>query len=120
MSWKEVSIQKFEAIMRKNIQLDLCPNCRGPAEIVVKIPWYGQTGARVQCSKCGYGTRLYNIHSEFHCEETKSIMTPILEKSIIAGIRKAVQEWNIGEGTDKLQGVSPTPGSLPAPETGRK
>lgn len=94
MNCKEVSKQKFDAIMSKDIRLDLCPLCGYGAEIVVKIPWYGQTGARVQCTNCRHGTRIFNIHSEFHCGETKSLGTPILEKSIMVGIRAAIQSWN--------------------------
>ena len=94
MTFKNVSKQKFDAIMSKAISLDLCPHCGGPAEIVVRIPWYGQTGAKVQCSHCGYSTRIFDIHSTFHCDETKSLGTPILEKSIMVGIRAAIQSWN--------------------------
>ena len=92
MNAKEVSRKKFDAIMNKNIRLDLCPLCGYGAEIVVKIPWYGQTGARVQCSNCRHGTRIFNIHSELHCDG--ALGTPILEKSIMAGIRSAIQSWN--------------------------
>lgn len=94
MNAREVSRKKFDAIMSKDISLRLCPLCGYGAEIVVKMPWYGKHGAMVQCSKCGHGTRMFNIHSEFHCE--KSLGTPILEKSIMMGIRSAIQSWNNG------------------------
>lgn len=94
MNCKEVSKQKFDAIMSKNIRIDLCPLCGCGAEIVVKMPWYGQTGARVQCSKCEYSTKFFDIHSMFNCKENRSLGTPILEKSIMRGIRSAIQSWN--------------------------
>lgn len=92
MAVKEVTRQKFDAIMSKGITLKLCPLCGGPAEIVVKIPWYGPTGAMVRCTKCGYGTGMFGIHSYFSCG--KSYGTPILEKSILKGIRSSIQSWN--------------------------
>ena len=92
MVCKEVSRKKFDAIMSKDITLKLCPLCGYSAEIVITIPWYGQHGAKVRCIKCGYSTKFFNIHSRFHCEN--SLGTPILEKSIMRGIRSAIQSWN--------------------------
>lgn len=91
---KEVSKYKFETLMNKGIKLDLCPKCGASGEIVVLMPWYGQTGAKVHCTKCKYSTKVFNIHSHFHCAETKSLGTPILEKSLVRGIRAAMQSWN--------------------------
>ena len=94
MEWKNVSRKTFEEIMSKEISLNRCPRCGNNAEIVIKIPWYGPHGAKVQCSVCGLGTELFDICSKFNCDETKSIGTPILEKSIIKGVRAAIQSWN--------------------------
>ena len=94
MGFKSVSKQKFEAIISKGIELDLCPMCKNHADIVVSIPWYGRTGAKVQCTKCGYSTKYFNIHSHFDCPESHQVATPILEKSLMIGIRSAIQSWN--------------------------
>lgn len=94
MGFKSVSKQKFETIISKGIELDLCPMCRNHPEIVVSIPWYGRTGAKVQCTKCGYSTKYFSIHSHFDCPESHQIATPILEKSLMIGIRSAIQSWN--------------------------
>lgn len=102
---KEVSKRKFDAIMSKNIRLDKCPFCGGGAEIVIKIPVYGVTGAQVRCSKCEYNTRFFDIHSRFDCVETKQYGTPILEKSIMRGIRAAMQSWNFINSNSKKGGV---------------
>ena len=91
---KEVSEQKFNAIMGKAIRLDRCPLCGGGAEIVIPMPLYGQNGAKVRCSKCGFSTKLFNTHSHFHCSESKQLGTPIIEKSLMIGIRSAIQSWN--------------------------
>ena len=94
MTIKEVSEQKFNAIMSKAIRLDRCPLCGESAEIVISLPWYGVEGAKVRCSKCGYSTKLFNIHSHFNYAETKQLGTPIIEKSLMIGIRSAIQSWN--------------------------
>ena len=59
MTVKEVSEQKFEAIMNKDIGLNRCPICGAAGEIVVNIPWYGQRGAKVRCSKCECSTKFF-------------------------------------------------------------
>ena len=100
MSFKTVSKRKLEAIMSKQIKLDLCPICSNSGEIVVSMPWYGRVGAKVQCTKCGYSTKYFDIHSHFDCAETHQIATPILEKSLMTGIRSAMQSWN-SQGAEK-------------------
>lgn len=92
--WENVSRQQFDELMSQEIRLNRCPRCGNAAEIVIKIPWYGPRGARVQCSRCGLGTELFDIRSRFNCDENKSTGTPILEKSIIKGVRAAIQSWN--------------------------
>ena len=94
MGFKSVSKQKLEAIKSKGITLQLCPVCGNAGEIVVSMPWYGRTGAKVQCTKCGYSTKCFSIHSHFDCSESHEIATPILEKSLMIGIRSAMQSWN--------------------------
>ena len=94
MTAKEVSKQKFDVIMSKEIKLNRCPACGASGKIVILMPWYGQTGAKVHCTKCKYSTKIFDIHSSIHCAETKSLGTPILEKSLVRGIRAAMQSWN--------------------------
>lgn len=105
MNYKEVSKQKFDAIMSKDIKLDHCPICRANAEIVVNIPWYGATGAKVQCTKCKHSTKFFNIYSHFHCAEAKSIGNPTLEKSLMRGIRAAIQSWNASNNNGEKGGA---------------
>lgn len=101
---KEVSKQKFDVLMNKEIKLDRCPVCGANGEIVVLMPWYGQTGAKVRCTKCKHSTKIFDIHSHFYCVETKSLGTPILEKSLARGIRAAMQSWNSRSNTEEKGG----------------
>lgn len=82
---KDISKQKFDVLMSKGIELDRCPICGANGEIVVLLPWYGNTGEKVRCSKCKYSTKIFDIHSHFYCAETKTLGTPILEKSLMRG-----------------------------------
>ena len=95
MAYKMISLETYDALQRKSLSLDRCPMCGNSAEIVIKIPCYGQEGAKVACSKCGFETKLYNIRSHFEvAAEPCRIYTPILEKSIMRGVREAVRNWN--------------------------
>lgn len=68
-----------------------CRRCGQHPDIVIKMPWYGKTGAKVEC-KCGAETPLFSI-SEVIFTET-SLSTPYTENALIYGIMSAVKEWN--------------------------
>ena len=92
---KEVSTAKFDAIMGKSIHLGYCPKCRNlGGKIQVLMPCYGKTGAKVSCNHCDYETRLYPIHTMMFEMGGPRSGTPTIEKSLMAGIRNAINGWN--------------------------
>ncbi len=91
---KEVSKAKFEAMIRKDIQISLCPICGRSGEIVIKMPQYGETGAMVKCTHCENRTRLFPIHINIEWEGV--IGNPTNERSLMRGIRSAILSWNAG------------------------
>ena len=92
---KEVSPGKFEALVAKNIVLKPCRCGAQGGNIVVQMPWYGQVGARVECRYCNRRTKLHGI-SVCIMDTENSVATPIIEKSMMNGIRHAVTDWNEG------------------------
>lgn len=91
---KEVSQAKFEAMIRKDIQIRQCPICQRSGEIVIKMPQYGASGAMVKCTHCENQTRLFPIHINIECEGM--IGNPTNERSLMRGIRSAISSWNAG------------------------
>ena len=90
----EVSKEKFDAIIKKHISLKKCKRCGYiTPEVVVKMPQYGKYGACVRCQHCGTETKLYGI-SYLMFDEDKRMGTPTIEKSLMYGIKRAIQDWN--------------------------
>lgn len=95
MSIKQVSTAKFDAIIGKSIHLGYCPKCRNlGGKIQVLMPCYGKVGAKVSCIYCDYETKLYGIHTVIMEEDGGRSGTPTIEKSLMSGIRNAINDWN--------------------------
>lgn len=92
---KTVSTPKFDAIIGKSIHLGYCPKCRNlGGKIQVLMPCYGKTGAKVSCTHCDYETKLYGIHTIIFEKCGNRSGTPTIEKSLMQGIRNAINDWN--------------------------
>jgi hypothetical protein len=93
---KKVSTAKFDAIIGKSINLGYCPNCRNiGGKVEILMPCYGKTGVRVSCIYCDYKTKLYGIHTViFEKGGELRTGTPTIEKSLMQGIRNAINDWN--------------------------
>ena len=72
--------------------LKACPFCGGYAELIVREPMYGKTGAQVECTVCGAQSKNMKI-SEF-ISDGKTLSTPITENSREEGKQKAIEAWN--------------------------
>lgn len=68
-----------------------CRRCGQHPDIVIKMPWYGKTGAKIEC-KCGAETPLFSINEVVFTD--KSMSTPYTDNALIYGIISAVKEWN--------------------------
>lgn len=92
---KELTKEKFDDAVNKSIHLKSCRHCgAGGGEIVIMIPWYGRTGARIRCANrdCDAETKLYSIHEVI--DDGERFGTVITRASIMRGIKEASDEWN--------------------------
>lgn len=102
MIHKEVSAEKFDALMKKAIRLEHCPKCGFyGAQIRVDFPLYGRGGAYCKCYQCGFETMRRETNIVMH-DNQKRLGTPTIEKSLMGAIRQAVNDWNgKGNGTKR-------------------
>ena len=97
-----VSKEEFEKHKGEEISLGKCKVCIGNGGVIkIMMPWYGQRGAAVTCSRCGHRTGVHKISYEISCAETKTYGTLVNEESLMRGIREAVKEWNGGAEGDR-------------------
>lgn len=90
---RDVTEKELNEIMSNKIYLAKCPKCDiGGGDILVRMPWYGKTGACIKCPYCGYETKTYGVSETLFCG--KKIASPFTEKALMRGIHKAIQEWN--------------------------
>ena len=97
MAIKEVNSRKFDAIMNKHIDLHKCPKC--PAiggEIIIPLICYGKKWRRVyiRCSSCGFETKSYDANTRLNDTESHRYGNFVIEKSLMAAIHNAVNDWN--------------------------
>lgn len=91
----KVTEAEFQDIIRNQIELGKCPKCGiGGGDILIRMPWYGKTGACVKCPYCGHETKTYGVSETLFC--SKKMATPFTEKALLRGIHKAIQEWKKG------------------------
>lgn len=96
MHYIEVNARKFDALMKKNIDLKECPKCKMyGAQIRIDFPLYGKDGAYCKCYKCGFETKRRSTNICMS-DDTKRLGTPTIEKSLMEAIRQAINDWNKG------------------------
>ena len=94
--FSDVTVEKFDALVAKNITLRHCPKCnRYGGQIIIDMPMYGKEGAYCKCYQCGFETRRHNTNIVIS-DNRKRIGTPTIEKSLMAAIRQAVYDFNRG------------------------
>lgn len=94
MNFKDVTVEKFDALMAKQITLRNCPKCnRYGAQIIIDMPMYGKEGVYCKCYGCGYETKrqMANIVMK---DKRGRIGTPTIDKSLMGAIRQAVNDYN--------------------------
>ena len=97
MSIKEVNAKKFDALMKKRIDLQKCPNCHNiGGEIVIPLICYGKKWRRVyaRCDYCGFETKGYDANTCLNDAESKRFGNIVIDKSLMNAIHNAVNEWN--------------------------
>lgn len=97
MSVKDVNSRKFDALMKKAIDLRKCPNCPSiGGEIVIPLICYGKKWRRVyvRCNYCGFETKGYDANTCLNDVESKRFGNIVIDKSLMNAIHNAVNEWN--------------------------
>lgn len=77
----------------ENPELLPCPFCGGQAELHVRIPDYGLTGAYVECCQCHARSRLGCVTKAIELPNG-TLWTPATPDSIKYGKAVAVNGWN--------------------------
>ena len=95
MNFKEVTVEKFDALLAKQIALRACPKCNYPGgQIIVDMHTYGKDeGVYCRCYECGYETRRRMANIVMH-DKRNRIATPTIDKSLMGAIRQAVNDYN--------------------------
>ena len=88
---------EFDKIIKNRIDTRLCKKCGSGCTIRVEFAAYGPTGAWCKCKNelCGAKTKMQGI-SEYITTADRCA-TPVTQKSLIKGIKKAIKQWNNGE-----------------------
>ena len=97
MTVKEVSANKFDALMNKRIDLNKCPRCHAiEGEIIIPLIRYGSKCRKVyvRCKQCGFETKRYDANKILIDTENNRIATILLDKSLMKAIYNAVNDWN--------------------------
>lgn len=96
LHYGDVSRAVFAATMERSIHLKECARCGWlGGEILVRMPYYGRFGAVVKCPHCGAETKIQGITITMF--SGKRMGTPVIEESLMDGIKNAVRLWNDGE-----------------------
>ena len=93
---RDVTESELKDIIGQAIKLGKCPKCGiGGGDILVRMPWYGKTGACIKCPYCGHETQTYGITETIFCD--KKMATPFTKEAVMRGILQAVKERQKGE-----------------------
>lgn len=97
MAIKEVNSRKFDAIMKKRIDLHTCPRC--PAiggEIIIPLTCVGTKWRKVyvRCKNCGFETKSYDANTCLNDTENHRLGNFVIDKSLMAAIHNAINDWN--------------------------
>ena len=90
----EVDRETYESLLQSSIRVMECPCCGHSAEIIVSVPVYGRTGARVVCPSCGVQTRYEDIHGCYFEKDGSRMATPITPDTMMKGVLEAIRHWN--------------------------
>lgn len=90
----EVDRETYESLLKSSIRVMECPCCGHSAEIIVSVPVYGRTGARVVCPSCGVQTKYEDINGCYFKKDGTGIVTPINPDTMMRGILEAIRHWN--------------------------
>ena len=94
MNYRDITVEKFDALLAKSIVLRECPECRNyGGQIIVDMPAYGKEGAYCKCRQCGFETKRRTARILMK-DKRNRIGTPIIDKSLVAAIRQAVNDYN--------------------------
>ena len=89
----DLSRNQFNSIIKRSQRLSPRQCCEGGVvSIRIYRAIYGPVGVRCECDKCGRCGEMHSITDYISTGNT--IGTPVTERSIIRGIRKAVRSWN--------------------------
>ena len=94
---KMVNSKKFDALMKKRIDLGKCPRCPNiGGEIVIPLICYGKKWRRVyvRCDWCGFETTGYDANTVLNDTESKRYGNFVIDKSLMQAIHNAVNDWN--------------------------
>lgn len=97
MQTKEVNSKKFDAIMKKRIDLGKCPKCPNiGGEIIIPLICFGSKWRKVyvRCDHCGFETKSYNANTLLNDTESKRYGNFVIDKSLMNAIHNAVNDWN--------------------------
>ena len=97
MTVKEVSAKKFDALMKKDIDLHKCPRCSNiGGEIIIPLICYGSKWRKVyvRCKQCGFETKSYDANTNLIDTENNRVGNIVLDKSLMQAIHNAVNDWN--------------------------
>ncbi len=97
MNTREVTSKKFDAIMKKSIDLGKCPKCPNiGGEIIIPLICFGSKWRRVyvRCKHCGFETKSYDANTMLNDTETKRHGNFVIDKSLMNAIHNAVNDWN--------------------------
>ena len=76
----------------ENIDPKKC-KCGNPTiNVDIQFCWYGPSGAKLVCKKCGKETKRYSVYD--YQNNGTTIATPCTDSSMMRGIHKALEEWN--------------------------
>lgn len=94
---KEVNSRKFDAIMKKGINLGKCPRCPNiGGEIIIPLTCFGSKWRRVyiRCDNCGFETKSFDANTCLNDTENHRFGNFVIEKSLMHAIYSAIEEWN--------------------------
>lgn len=98
--WKNVSSEKFDAIMAKRFDVGKCKRCNGfGVELVFDMSAYSPytDTVRIRCKGCHRETPPVNAIEVFNEVDGPRIGTFVTEKHLVKCIRQAIQDWEEGK-----------------------
>lgn len=98
--WKNVSAEKFDAVMAKRFGAGKCKKCNSfNVELVFDMSAYSPytNTVRLRCKRCSYSTPPINATEVFNEANGPRIGTFVTERCLVKSIRQAIQDWEEGK-----------------------